>query len=381
MKKLSAADLKLFDLVDVPVLLLEPDATGKVVYRGQNISAEKVLGIPVEDRLGRSADEVLPGRIGQLINKRYRQTMESGTARVFQVPSVANDVSLQLKISLEPVLGPDGETVQLLGTCREISDSLEIREQQLDLHAQNRELESFINIAAHDLRSPMRTLNSLLELLKLDFVDTGNGKLEIIQQIESVVKGTITMIGDVLKQADNRRQSGTDHPEQFQLKPLLEEILAVLDPTGEHQAESVDCELHGDRTVTQIVLRNLIDNAIKHNRGKSMRLALSVITEHTEQGFYQLRLEDNGSGFPDSATAFSESERQSIDNGGFGLLGVHRLVKARGGTIGAENINTGGAAITFSLPGQIIDGENLRSAAHSDHNSLAEEPLKMRALR
>ncbi|MEO0502462.1 MAG: ATP-binding protein, partial [Pseudomonadota bacterium] len=64
---------------------------------------------------------------------------------------------------------------------------------------------------------------------------------------------------------------------------------------------------------------------------------------------------DNGKGFGDAALAFFQDETASSAQSGFGLLGVRRLVRARGGTIsvGAAR-GHGGARINVELPGHVV---------------------------
>jgi len=107
-----------------------------------------------------------------------------------------------------------------------------------------------------------------------------------------------------------------------------------------------------DKTATQIVLRNLMDNAIKHS-GKSM-VDLSVKVQEEREGVLSFVVNDNGHGFPDPTVAFLDGGQMQA-NSGFGLLGIRRLVTARGGDISAENIAGGeGSLVRFTLSGNIV---------------------------
>lgn len=121
-------------------------------------------------------------------------------------------------------------------------------------------------------------------------------------------------------------------------------------------SEGYDSRVHrcivGDKTATQIVLRNLLDNAIKHNSGRSITLTISV--NPSQPGMFQLVVEDDGAGFPDPAIAFLGGGGPRMDSG-FGLMGVRRLVQTRGGDITAEKRSSGqGARVQLTLPGRIL---------------------------
>ena len=138
------------------------------------------------------------------------------------------------------------------------------------------------------------------------------------------------------------------------IKPVDEEIMALLDPMGQTAIQFDDAVITGDRTATQIILRNLIDNAMKNANGKAtFKLRLTIRVETVGAKFLKISVYDNGSGFSDPALAFLNNGKARTDSG-FGLLGVRRLIHARGGTILVTNrSSTTGAKIQFSLPGTI----------------------------
>ena len=51
------------------------------------------------------------------------------------------------------------------------------------LGSRSAELENFIAFAAHDLRAPFAQMESLLDLIKEDFVDMGDGKLALLHHL------------------------------------------------------------------------------------------------------------------------------------------------------------------------------------------------------
>lgn len=353
LKKLNQQNFELFNLVEAAIFALERDSDGRVIYTALNTHAREVLDTPADSLIGRTAAELLPGRLGQLAYKRHVKAMEDAVPVTYEISLPHKGSVIHIRTTLQPTFDEQGRVQQMIGTSHEVTAETAVRALQIDSQALDSEMEQFVNLAAHDLRAPMRNVNLLTAMLKDGFQDLGDGKLEIINILESVTKNTQSLIGDVLKHADCARVQKND-PTEFELEPLFQEIIAVLDPTGTHIASTINCDLVGDRTVTQIVLRNLIDNAIKHNKELQLKLSLSVGKTDVPAGFYQLTVEDNGAGFPDSTRAFLENKSQSTINGGFGLMGVRRLVNTRGGSISAANLSNGGAAITFTLPGQLL---------------------------
>ena len=126
----------------------------------------------------------------------------------------------------------------------------------------------------------------------------------------------------------------------------------MLDPTGAHAVEVNEARISTDETALQIVLRNLMDNVFRHSGDSTKRLEVSVVDGGEGKLVFSVR--DFGIGFK-SDTADLLEEGKMRKGAGFGLLGVRRLINARGGTITARSPEGGpGALVKFTLPGKII---------------------------
>ena len=205
-------------------------------------------------------------------------------------------------------------------------------------------------MAAHDLRTPMNNVKTMADMLRHDFQDMGDGKLELINMLERVAVKSTNLINDVLSHA--QATTAIKRLEEFELSQLCSDIMVVIDPTNQHYLNASHSRIAADKTATQIVLRNLMDNAIKHS-GKSM-VDLSVKVQEEREGVLSFVVNDNGHGFPDPTVAFLDGGQMQA-NSGFGLLGIRRLVTARGGDISAENIAGGeGSLVRFTLSGNIV---------------------------
>jgi len=158
------------------------------------------------------------------------------------------------------------------------------------------------------------------------------------------------LIGDGLNHA--RRANPTEESEEFDIGSLCRNIISVLDPTKQHNAIVTGSWILGDKIATQVILQNLIDNAIKHNAGASVLLSISAKACGADE--YEITVEDNGVGLPESAIEFLNGGDFYGDNG-FGLLGIRRLIKARGGRVSAARRTAGpGGTISLTLPGKFL---------------------------
>jgi signal transduction histidine kinase len=207
-------------------------------------------------------------------------------------------------------------------------------------------------MSAHDLLTPIRNVRTLTNMLLEDFEDHGDGKLQIIQNLEKVSAVVITLIGDVLTHAE--ATGATESVENFELAGLTNDIRAMLDPESRNSVQVDEAVIHGDRTATQIILRNLIDNAFKHNRDRVVTLHVSAVKLY--EGFYEIAVQDDGVGIDENTLRFLNGGEHRSGNG-FGLLGIRKLIRTRGGALSAEMPTSGkGAVVRFALPGQLLAG-------------------------
>jgi signal transduction histidine kinase len=164
----------------------------------------------------------------------------------------------------------------------------------------------------------------------------------------------MTLISDVLNHA--RAMDASDTSSRFNFGALCRDICDVLDPMGDHKFTYTSADVIADRTAMQIAVRNVIDNALKH--GDREQLSIDIMLQRGRSKTLDVVLTDSGSGFSEAALAFVNGGNFEMESG-YGLLGVRRMVQARGGSMTAQNIEGGtGAIIRFSMPGIWIGTTN-----------------------
>ena len=347
--EMDAAAFDAFDCVKSPIFVLKVDKSQRPVYAAFNAFACDVAGFAVEDVIGKTAEEIYGGRSGSLAYARHVQTIFGGRPVSYELPLPLRGQERTVRTHLEPVFDDEGDVVFLVGTSADISSEQTLRETRIDAESQMREIENFVNLAAHDLRAPMRQITMLLDQLREGFEDHKDGKIEIIKMLDNVSTNAKTLITDLLAHA----QATDLEPKlsTFGLRDLCSRVMVMLDPTGAHDVQADNLRITADETALQIVLRNLIDNAFRHSGDKLKKLTISAVANGSEVIEFSVR--DYGTGFQGDAGALLE-EGKMRKGAGFGLLGVRRLINARGGTITARAPEAGpGALVKFSLPGKI----------------------------
>ena len=342
------------DFVDSPVFVLAVGADQIPRYVAFNAKARAIAGRPLSDYLGKTAAEIYEDAYGRTALERHTEVAKSGKAITYEILLPIGGQERSISTTLLPQLDDTGNVALLFGTSVDLTAEQAAREAQLLLQTKATEMEQFIAMAAHDLRAPLRNMAMIADMLGEEFVDHGDGKVELIGMLENVAAKSMTLIGDVLDHA--HALDATDTSSQFNFAALCRDICDVLDPQEEHRFTYTGAEVITDRTAMQIAVRNIIDNAIKHG-GKEM-LSIDIMLQRGQNGMLDVVMTDNGTGFTAAALAFINGGNFKVDSG-YGLLGVRRMIQARGGSMTAQNLEgASGAVIHFSLPGKWVHATN-----------------------
>jgi signal transduction histidine kinase len=227
----------------------------------------------------------------------------------------------------------------------------------------------FINIMAHELKTPIQSILGYIEILSLEPDKKFEYEERIIRNAERLQK-TISDILDMSK-IDNNALSL--NKEQFNLKetilPIVQDIKKQIIRDNKkvnivysnNDIQEKDIEIEGDKARIIQVMSNILDNAIKFTKEGtiSIDLEISRSIDNNNYNFINskeiiLSIKDSGKGI-DSETfphLFSKFfSRSGIGGTGLGLYICKFIVEAHGGKIWANNNGNGkGATISFSLP-------------------------------
>ena len=231
------------------------------------------------------------------------------------------------------------------------------------LKTENTKLQLFINIAAHELKTPIMPIVGYSEMLQEDI-----GDRKEIRGIIYNAKRLDQLAGNILEGAKIENQSFQLNKEQFNLKDILTDIIDDYDnlltikesKDVKLRYEPKDILIVADKVRVGRVISNLLNNAIKFtSRGE---ITISVIKlKHNNNnnddddgsGEIQVNIKDTGTGLSPAILPKLFSKFVSTDSGGTGLgLFVSRnIVEAHGGKIQAQNNDDGiGTMFSFTIP-------------------------------
>jgi signal transduction histidine kinase len=87
--------------------------------------------------------------------------------------------------------------------------------------------------------------------------------------------------------------------------------------------------------------------------------SLRIVSRHQNDGTVEVEVRDRGRGLGDPERIFEAFYTTKPDGMGMGLAICRSIVEAHSGRLWAENLETGGASITFSLPVRGADSTTL----------------------
>ncbi len=262
----------------------------------------------------------------------------------------------------------------IISVTRDISDrkqnEVEIQQKNDELRKLNAEKDKFFSIIAHDLRSPFSGFLGLTEIMAEELPNLG---MEEAQEIAlSLNKSAINiyrLLNNLLEWSQIRKGSVTFNPEFVQLRPIIEESIAmILDSARTKEIEiSLDVPLglkvFADTYMLQTILRNVISNAVKYTRkgGKA-----NILARTTDDKDIEITVRDSGIGMSlemieDLFRIDVMTNRPGTDGEpttGLGLILCKEFVERHGGKIWVKSEVGVGTEFHFTLPLSIEKDED-----------------------
>jgi signal transduction histidine kinase len=244
---------------------------------------------------------------------------------------------------------------------REIRQREHIEQLAKDLESANERQVSLIHFITHQIKGFVTKSRNIFAAIKEG--DCGvvpeAAKPMIEEGFSSDTKGLV-MIQDILNAANIKSGKVTFKMEPFDLKSLIEEIIASLKSAADAKGLALNVSLGntltitGDRAQLSNVFKNVIDNAIKYTPKGSVSVTLEK-----KDGKVVFTEQDTGVGITkeDMAKLFTEgghgveSKKVNVESTGFGLYIAKSIVEAHKGRIWAESEGEGkGSKFIIELP-------------------------------
>jgi PAS domain S-box-containing protein len=236
-----------------------------------------------------------------------------------------------------------------------------IKLQNKELKKLNADKDRFMSILAHDLRAPFNSLIGFSDLL-MEVVpeDEDNEINEYATIINNTLNNTLNYLNNLLDWARLQENKMEFEPTHLSLNELLEVVVRYLSLQAESKKISIstnvpdDMTVYADKNMLQIILINLISNAIKYTNvsGKI------EIVSFSEKANNIITVEDNGIGMSKEVSellfkveeSFSTPGTENELGTGLGLVLCKEFVDKHSGQIEVESELNKGSKFIIKLP-------------------------------
>jgi two-component system, OmpR family, sensor histidine kinase VicK len=223
----------------------------------------------------------------------------------------------------------------------------------------------FINISAHELRTPIQPILGLSEVLHDKIKDTK--QIQLLDTITRNAKRLQRLTDDILDVSKIESQSLKLNKERFNLNDVITNVIdEMMINRSESKNEKNDDDnnnnikldyrpkdifVEADRVRVTQVISNILSNAVKFTKGKGSMIFITIEKKQNQEVI--VKIKDTGTGIDPEILPrlFSKFASKSYQGTGLGLYISKGIIESHGGRIWAENnADERGATFSFSLP-------------------------------
>lgn len=236
--------------------------------------------------------------------------------------------------------------------------ALAIQQHNEELEKVNAEKNKLFSILSHDLRSPLNSIQSYLELLSFDILDEKENAVAR-QELLSLTKNTSDLLFNLLSWSKTQMEGVRSKPKDNNLSEILASTINTQHVIASQKdirfENNIDKRLTAlcDEDMLQLVVRNLLNNAIKF----TPTFGKISITTFTDKDKAVIAITDNGSGIPEEQQneIFSLKIRSTYGTNnekgiGLGLVLCKEYIEMQNGHIWFESQPGTGTTFFISLP-------------------------------
>jgi signal transduction histidine kinase len=335
-----------------------------------NDAAVKFSGLPLDIYLNKTAIELDPGILESGYGQTCLQTLSTGIPSMFQYYLEITGRWLELTISKMD----DDHLIHIFTDVTTIKKA----EQQMskyveELKHSNANLEQFAYAASHDLKEPIRKIQTFSDRLHILLNDKLNEKERFyFNRMSNATDRMRTLIDDLLIYSHVSTIGGA--METVDLNSIIESVREDLELEIEEKKAKIEVgnlpAVRGNKRQLQQLLQNLMSNALKFHRPqisphievKSRRfegpdILMKRISENPKDAYHLIQISDNGIGFEsDYAEKIFGIFTRLHGNAeylGSGLSIVKKVVDNHGGAVWAESSPNRGAVFNIVLPAEM----------------------------
>lgn len=333
-------------LDSIPQIAWVSSAKGEVQYYNQRWY--DYTGLTFEETKNWGWRQVIhPDDLNHNLSK-LTEITESGKPGEFEIREKAHDGTYRWHlVRLSPLFNAEGNLDQWIGAATDIDAIKKIQQQKDD----------FISIASHELKTPLTSLKSSIQLLYRMKDDPSPEKYPaLIDQANRSLHKLTSLVDELLNVKRINEPQIVLEKKWFILSELVNSCSNPIAISGDVEIiidGDKNIQVFADESAIDRVIVNLINNAVKYApQSKQILISLAYTGEAAK-----LSVKDFGAGIPAEElplifNRYYQSGKQNYRSPGLGL-GLYicsEIIKSHGGNMGVESIRGSGSTFWFTLP-------------------------------
>lgn len=232
-----------------------------------------------------------------------------------------------------------------------------ILEQTKNLEDINKAKDRLFSIVSHDLKDSISSIKGFLDLLKEDSISREEFN-ELIPELSENANNASLLLYNLLNWSKSQMQNLEPNPELFNIQEVFQTKMRLVEPKIEQKRivlidESQRDFIYADKSMIEIVVQNLITNAVKFSRVGD----IITISNKDYKGKSLICVEDTGVGISKEnieklfkGNNFTTVGTKNEKGTGLGLTICKELVELNNGRIWVESTQNVGSKFYVELP-------------------------------
>lgn len=347
-------------------------------FIGWNQRCREVHGISKEEAIGKTISELFPGIENYAV---YMDAQKRSLAGEYvHIPIVSDEfTNSYLELFYIPLKKESGETYAVVNIMHDIGalvkNTEEVRvlnkileNKNSELEQKNEEITHFAFVASHDMKEPLRKIQTFSDwLLQQEAEHVSPKGKALIEKMNSAVKRMDILLEDIL--VLTKIHSDTHKNEEVDLNKVMVQVKEEMSDNLRQTQALIEVKklpvIKGNRNQVFHLFKNLISNAIKFQKPGNVP-HIKIISEKVsgkETGitnavheYIKISFTDNGFGFDQgySKKIFHVFQRlhgkQEFEGTGIGLAICKKIMENHGGSINVKSIQGEGSVFNCYFP-------------------------------
>jgi PAS domain S-box-containing protein len=359
-KQTEAAKAMLANIVESSDdAIVSKDLNG--IITSWNAGAENLFGYTAEDAVGQPVLMLIPpDRVDEEPHILERIGRGESIEHYETVRRHKDGTLLDISLTVSPILDSQGRITGASKIARDISER---KKAEMALVNKTKDLETLLYVTSHDLKEPLRAIESFSQLVLERYADRidERGK-DYLRRSVRATERLDRLLSDILELSRAHRM--LPPMEEVEAEALVKEALARLDHRIQETGAAVRIvsplpRLRVNRTWATQGLYNLLANALKFTRdGSAPDIEIAPYEVHTsETSFAGVVVKDRGPGVPTRQAErifmlFQRAVGRDVEGTGAGLAIVEQVAERHGGRAWVRPRAGGGSefVMTFACP-------------------------------